>query len=100
MGWCPSGRLFEATACGAPVLTDRWEGLGTFFTPTDEVLVADSPADTIAAIETSDDDLARIGRAGRERTLDQHTSDHRARELIAALELARPSARSRQVAEA
>jgi spore maturation protein CgeB len=28
-GWCPSGRLFEAAACGAPVLTDAWEGLDT-----------------------------------------------------------------------
>ena len=26
MGWCPSGRLFEAAACGAPILTDWWEG--------------------------------------------------------------------------
>lgn len=100
MGWCPSGRLFEATACGAPVLTDRWEGLDTFFTPDSEVLVADAAADTIAAIEMSDHDLARIGRAGRERTLDEHTSDRRARELVAALELARASARDSQRAEA
>ena len=100
MGWCPSGRLFEATACGAPVLTDRWEGLDTFFAPNSEVLVADGTADTIAAIDMTDDDLARIGRAGRERTLDEHTSDHRARELIAALEFARPAARARRTEEA
>jgi spore maturation protein CgeB len=100
MGWCPSGRLFEATACGAPVLTDRWEGLDTFFTPNSEILVADGRADAIAAIDMSDDDLARIGRAGRERTLDEHTSGHRAQELIAALELARSAARARQTAEA
>lgn len=100
MGWCPSGRLFEATACGAPVLTDQWEGLDTFFTPNNEVLLAGNAADTIAAMDTGDDELARIGRAGRERTLDEHTSDHRAKELIAALELAQPSARVRQVAEA
>jgi spore maturation protein CgeB len=100
MGWCPSGRLFEATACGAAVLTDRWEGLDTFFTPNSEVLVADAAADTIAAIEMSDHDLARIGRAGRERSLDEHTSDRRARELVAALELAQTSARVSQTAEA
>ena len=40
MGWCPSGRLFEAAACGAPILTDAWDGLDTFFTPGDEILVA------------------------------------------------------------
>ncbi len=33
MGWCPSGRLFEAAACGAPILTDAWPGLEDFFTP-------------------------------------------------------------------
>ena len=33
MGWCPSGRLFEAAACGAPVLSDAWDGL-------DEILCA------------------------------------------------------------
>ena len=27
MGYCPSGRLFEAAACGAPILSDDWEGL-------------------------------------------------------------------------
>jgi spore maturation protein CgeB len=100
MGWCPSGRLFEATACGTPVLTDGWEGLETFFTPNSEILVAGGTADAIAAIDTGDGDLARIGRAGRERTLDEHASDHRARALMAALELARTSARARQTAEA
>ncbi len=34
MGYCPSGRLFEAAACGgAALLTDAWEGLDQFFTP-------------------------------------------------------------------
>ena len=27
MGYCPSGRLFEAAACGTAVLTDEWDGL-------------------------------------------------------------------------
>jgi spore maturation protein CgeB len=64
------------------------------------VLVAAGAADAIAAIDTGEGDLARIGRAGRERTLDEHTCDHRARALMAALELARTSARVRQTAEA
>src|SRR5205823_1548219 len=33
MGYCPSARLFEATACGSAVLTDYWDGLEEFFTP-------------------------------------------------------------------
>jgi spore maturation protein CgeB len=31
LGWCPSGRLFEAGACAAPIITDWWEGLDAFF---------------------------------------------------------------------
>ncbi len=96
MGWCPSGRLFEATACGATVLTDRWEGLETFFTPGAEVLPVSSVGDVIAAIDADDAEIARIGRAGRQRTLDEHTSYCRARELISAFE----TARTPQMAEA
>ena len=32
-GYCPSGRLFEAAACGTAIVSDDWEGLDTFFTP-------------------------------------------------------------------
>ncbi|MGE0527382.1 MAG: glycosyltransferase, partial [Bdellovibrionales bacterium] len=38
-GYCPSGRLFEAAACGAPILSDYWEGLDLFFEPGREILV-------------------------------------------------------------
>ncbi len=40
MGWCPSGRLFEAAACGTAILSDHWEGLDAFFEPGREILVA------------------------------------------------------------
>lgn len=86
-GWCPSGRLFEAAACGTPILTDVWEGLDAFFAPGREVLAAERPEDTLAALAR--DDLAAIARAARERTLDEHTSDRRARELVGLLEAAR-----------
>ena len=85
MGWCPSGRLFEAAACGAPILTDTWPGLEDFFTPGREVLAAGSEADVLAAMDLPDAALARIGKAGRERVLDEHTSDHRAGQLLALL---------------
>jgi len=87
MGWCPSGRLFEAAACGAPVLSDAWEGLDSFFEPGREILTAEDTGDTVAAL--SRDDLAAIGARARERTLDEHTSRRRAQELIAHLESAR-----------
>ncbi len=97
MGWCPSGRLFEAAACGAPVITDEWEGLDGFFTPGAEILLARGADDVIAALDLSDADLARIAGAGRERTLAQHTSERRADELLGILEQARAP---RQLAEA
>jgi spore maturation protein CgeB len=99
MGWCPSGRLFEATACGAPVVSDEWQGIDAFFTPGVEILLARAPADVSAALDLDDAQRARIARAGRERTLDQHTSKHRAGELIAMLERARANT-APQLAEA
>jgi spore maturation protein CgeB len=81
MGYCPSGRLFEAAACGTAVLSDAWEGLDTFFTPGDEILIARNTAASIAAMELPDEQIARIARAARERTLAEHTSEARAREL-------------------
>jgi spore maturation protein CgeB len=87
MGYCPSGRLFEAAACGTAILSDGWEGIERFFTPGEEILVARDTADALAAVELSDDALARAGRRGRERALAEHTADHRAVDLERALEL-------------
>jgi spore maturation protein CgeB len=82
MGWCPSGRLFEAAACGAAVISDEWCGLEDFYTPGEQILVAHSFEDTLAALAMSDAELQAIRRAARERTLDEHTSYHRALSLI------------------
>ena len=89
MGWCPSGRLFEAAACGAAMISDVWDGLETFFTPTTEILLARNAEDVLAALERSDAELRRIGEAARARVLAEHTSSHRAQELLAALESVR-----------
>lgn len=91
MGWCPSGRLFEAAACGCPLLSDAWEGLDAFFAPGREILTAATTDEAVAALDLSDAELARIGQAARERTLAEHTSAHRAQALVAALESARGS---------
>jgi spore maturation protein CgeB len=86
MGWCPSGRLFEAAACGTPVLSDDWEGLETFFTPGEEILVARTAAEAQEALARSPAELERIGSAARERALSDHTADRRARELLGIVE--------------
>jgi len=81
MGYCPSGRLFEAAACGVPILSDEWEGLDYFFEPSKEILVAHTTADAMDAMKLPPDRLARIAKAARDRTLDTHTAEHRAQEL-------------------
>ncbi|HXS73214.1 MAG TPA: glycosyltransferase [Rhodanobacteraceae bacterium] len=86
MGWCPSGRLFEAAACGAAVLSDGWPGLTGFYKPDEEILLARDTQDALAAIDLPDAALQRIGARARERTLAEHTSTHRARQLIDMLE--------------
>jgi spore maturation protein CgeB len=84
-GYCPSGRLFEAAACGAPILSDLWEGLDSFYSPGSEILLARDTADAMQALRTPNGDLHKIGQRARERTLDCHTADHRAGELEAIL---------------
>jgi spore maturation protein CgeB len=85
MGWCPSGRLFEAAACGAAVLSDGWDGLASFYEEGREILVARSTEDATAALDLSDAEIRRVASAARERTLAEHTSDHRADQLLRSL---------------
>lgn len=81
-GWCPSGRLFEAAACGAPQVTDAWEGLEAFFEPGAEVLVATNAADVLEALSRTRAEMQQLARRARERTLDEHTAAARARTLV------------------
>ena len=81
MGYCPSGRLFEATACGAPVISDHWDGLDQFFIPGKEILVAKETGDLLEALHKPAAELNEIAHAARERTLNEHTAAHRAAEL-------------------
>lgn len=88
-GYCPSGRLFEAAACGVPVFSDAWDGIETFYEPDSQILVGHNTEDALGALTRSPEDLARIGRAARERTLADHTADRRVEELEQILETAR-----------
>jgi len=90
-GWCPSGRFFEAAACGTPLLSDWFAGLEDFFSDGDEVRMVRSTEDVIAAMQLSDAELARMAARARQRTLDEHTGWRRAEELVAYLEQLRPA---------
>ena len=82
-GWSPSVRLFEATACGTPIVSDRWPGIEELLTPDAEILLADTGDDVATALARPD--LDAIGTAGRARVLAEHTAHHRAAELEAHL---------------
>jgi spore maturation protein CgeB len=80
-GYCPSGRLFEAAASGVPIVSDWFDGLDCFFEPEDEIWVAHSAADVLAALEQSDATLQRRALRARERVFAEHLAKHRADEL-------------------
>ena len=81
-GWSPSVRLFEAAACGVPVITDRWPGVERFFEPRREIVVADEPEDVVRALTRIDEEERQaIGEAARRRVLAEHTAADRAEEL-------------------
>jgi spore maturation protein CgeB len=86
MGYCPSGRLFEAAASRAAILSDWWPGLEDFFVPGREILIARDSAEAVRALEMSDAELERIRHAAREKTLAYHTASRRAIDLELALE--------------
>jgi len=99
-GYSPSVRLFEAAACGTPIISDEWVGLDRLFDPGDEILIARGPEDTLAYLrELPERERRRIGTAARARVLAEHTARHRALELetyaLALLRRARPPAASR-----
>ncbi|WP_315764527.1 CgeB family protein [Sphingomonas sp. Y38-1Y] len=77
-GWSPSVRLFEAAACGTPIVSDRWEGIDDLFAPDREIVLADDAVDVLAAL---DRDLVSVGEAARRIVLSVHTAAHRAAEL-------------------
>ena len=87
-GWSPSVRLFEAAACGIPVISDAWEGLDHFFRPGSEILVVESSGAIVDALRGLSPGEARsIGMAARERVLSEHTPARRAEELEAHVRL-------------
>lgn len=87
-GYSPSVRLFEAAACAAAIVSDRWPGIETFFTPSKEILLPNSPREIIDILQSySAKEISRIGEAAQARVLKEHTASHRAEELEQALEL-------------
>ncbi len=93
LGHCPSGRLFEAAACGAPLLSDWFEGLDAFFEPGEEICVVESSAEVLEALSLSDAERLRLSCRARERTLAEHTAAQRALTLEGLFDQAQSSQR-------
>ena len=86
LGHSPSVRLFEAAACGTPIVSDRWEGLAEFF-PEGEAIALAGDGEDVTRLLTGDPPSERARRAERARSiaLAGHTGDHRAREMTGAI---------------
>jgi spore maturation protein CgeB len=81
-GYSPSVRIFEAAACGTPIISDYWQGLETFFELDTEILTATSTQDVLTYLNNiSPEDRRALGERARRRVLASHTSEHRALEL-------------------
>jgi len=80
-GYSPSVRLFEAAACGAPIVSDSWPGLGGILAIDCEIAVADSADEAVALLVGPKERCATMATAARARVLAAHTAGHRASQL-------------------
>jgi len=99
-GYSPSVRLFEAAACGAPVVSDRWAGLNDFFDLGRDIMLADDADDVLRVLAERDDaGCPALAQAARARVLAEHTAAHRAAQLERDLKDALAMARSKHSPE-
>jgi spore maturation protein CgeB len=94
-GYSPSVRLFEAAACGVPIISDFWDGLETFFVPGREILISGSAKETLSYLrDLPEEERRAIGERARRRVLEAHTAARRAEELEGYLREIRAQART------
>lgn len=86
--YAANSRLFEATGCGALLLSDRKKNNANFFKLDQEMLDFNSSEECIEKIEwvmKNPSAAAKIAEAGRARCLRDHSTDNRAADLFAHL---------------
>lgn len=97
-GYSPSVRLFEAAACGVPIVSDKWTGMEEFFTPGEEILTVVDTRDVLDVLTRMPEERRRrIAEAARRRVLAEHTGSARARDLENFVREARDGRRQRMV---
>ena len=81
-GYSPSVRIFEAAACGTPIISDYWRGLEDFFELEKEILTASTTAEMLVYLnEIPEKERRAMGERARRRVLANHTPEQRALEL-------------------
>ena len=80
----PTIRVFEALACGAPLVCAPWDDSESLFRKGDYVIARNEQQMTSTLRELLDDPKARaqLGANGRETVLARHTCRHRAEQLL------------------
>jgi spore maturation protein CgeB len=85
-GWSPSVRLFEAAACGVPIVSDAWPGLTDLLPEGEAVVIARRAGDVVALLESADEaGRTALAQAARGRVLHGHTGRARAEQLLGIL---------------
>ncbi len=83
LGHTPSRQLLAAAACGVPVLTAEWDGIGEFFEDRRELYCVASQQDVLDILYGTDETTRRrVGSFARARVLADHTTSHRAEQLL------------------
>ncbi len=80
-----SSRPFELGALGACIVANPYAGIEEWFEPDKELVIvnsADEALDRYEFLLRNDTARGAIGKAARQRVLEQHTFRHRARELV------------------
>ncbi len=80
-GYSPSVRLFEASACATPIISDRWAGLNDILAIGQEIVVADTTEQVMAYLDWPAIRRDQVGLAARRHVLRAHTATHRAIQL-------------------
>jgi spore maturation protein CgeB len=96
-GWSPSVRLFEAAACGTPIISDYWRGLNELLPDGEAIVIAhgaDDAAEALTRLEPGKRDA--IAASARARVLQGHTGLARSRELVEALSRLQPQVQAEQ----
>ena len=94
-GYSPSVRLFEAAACGTPIISDAWDGIETLFVPGTAIVLASGADDVLRQLAGGEAARRRLASAARTSVLTGHTAAHRAATLEADILAVRATTRAR-----